>query len=410
MNTFGGPRSYQQFGLIDPRSIRQNRQRFRRDAIKLLERANSFYCCAGRYPSRGWILMVRSEYDQLDRYATDLELHIGDTSARDNASEIRNLSIVQAQCLTRGLASDPNAIYLVELTDGRGILENEWFKFPVSTSYNIRAPAYPDTFHPASMNDGVPVTTTWTWSTMLQDLWERMGTFLGAWPGLPSTPPGTPEGFWLQGVPAFSALCDILDHLGMVIVVDHTLDNPYSIVGDGDTDATLTTLQSRYLNRLEDDLEWIDVGAGRVPGTIRVMFRKRYEVYGTEETVRRDGAQWDMTPLYSIDVSAPSRFTGAVGTHYIQSDFTIRADDNGQPLAVDTAIADQIAQGLATQYYNKIYSGALGSMLQTYTGALPFTTGSQVDVVRFYQDYSNNIWQGWKTQISRELSLQQLGL
>lgn len=399
MNTFGS--ASLQFPLCDPRSVRENRERFRRDKVPLLDRVNSFYVPTGRWPMRGWLLLPRVEYSKLDTYSTALQLNIGDTSKADNVSTFKNLSIVQAQCVTRGLASDLNALYLVEVTDGRGIVSNKWFQFPVTTSYNIRAPAYPQTFHPGSMNSG----TTWTWSTMLQNIWEQMGTFLGTWPGLPSAPAGTPEGFWMQGTSAWKMLCDVLDHLGFTIACDLTLSNPFTIVKPGAADTAFTDLQTKYTTNLEDDLEWIDTGAGRVPKTVKVLFRRRNSIYGTEETVtyRNDDTadQWDMTTLYSVSVTAPSTFSSAVGTHYIWSDYTVRYDHNGDPLADDTTMATTIATERVTQYFDRIYSGTAGLMSQTYAGALPFTTGSRVDGVAWMQNYANKSRHAWRTQIVR---------
>src|SRR5205823_130526 len=151
--------------------------------LPLLAKANSFCTPIGKYPSCGYILLPHSEYNQLDKYSTTLQLNVGDPRRSDNVGTLKNLAIVQAQCVTRGLASDSNTIYLVELTDGRGILANEWFQFPLTAQYNIRAPVYPQTFHPASMNTGVSPTTTWTWSTMVGDIWGTMSAFLGAYPG-----------------------------------------------------------------------------------------------------------------------------------------------------------------------------------------------------------------------------------
>lgn len=361
--------------------------------MPLLRRVNSFYCPVGRWPLRGWILLTRGDYDKINKFSNAFYLNISDTTRANNVGALRNLSIVQARCATRGLAADPNALYLVELTDPRGILQNQWFQFPLTTNYNIRAPAYPQTFHPNSMNGG----TTWTWSTMLQNIWEQMTAFLGPWPGLPSTPAGTPEGFWFTGVPAWKALNDVLDHLGMVIACNLTQASPYTIVVQGQTDVTFRALQTRFTPNLEDDLEYIDYGAGRAPANVKVLFRRRNSVYGTEETVRYDSFQWDMTPYYSITVSAPSEYAGGLGTHYIWSDFTIRYDDSNNPLDADLNIAGAIARERVSQYFSVIDPG--GYMEQVYAGALPFTTGAEVDGVRWYQDYSSQDRQGWKTEI-----------
>lgn len=361
--------------------------------IRALDRANSFYCPAGRWQSRGWILLSRVDYNRLDKYSTTLQLNIGNTSSADNVQTLKNLAIVQAQCVTRGLASDLNALYLVEITDGRGLVHNQWFQFPLTASYNIRSPAYPQTFHPGSMNGG----TTWTWSTMIQNIWQTMGTFLGTWPGLPITPTGTPEGFWFQGVPAWSALIEVLEHIGLTIACDLTQANPFTIVIEGADDLTFNEMQTRFVGNLEDDLEWIDFSAGRAPATVKVLFRRRNSVYGTEETVRYDSLQWDMTTLYSVSVNAPATYTGGVGTHHMWSDFTVRYDHDNSPLAEDVTTATAIAQERVSQYFGRIHPR--GFMSQTYAGALPFVTGTEVDGVCWYQDYRNGDRQGWRTQI-----------
>ena len=379
--------------------------RFRRDALESLERANSFYCLTGRWSCRGWVLLPRVDYDKLNKYSTALQLNIGDTRAADNVKALKNVSVVQARCVTRGLASDEGAVYLIEITDGRGVLHNEWFQFPTTSSYNIRAPAYPQTFHPGSMNGG----TTWTWTTMIQDLWTQMAAFLGTFPGLPNTPNSTPEGFWFPGVPAWTALCDVLDHVGMTVACDMTKEGTgrYTIVASGAADSTFVALHTKYVNqgRLEDDLEWIDVGAARVPKTVKVLFRRRNSVYGTEETVtyRSDvmAKQWNMAPFYTVSVAAPATFASAVGTHLIWSDFTVRYSDSSDPLDADITTATAIAGELVRQYFDRIYSRTDGFMSRTYAGALPFVTGSQVDGVCYYQDYRGGDRQGWRTHVVR---------
>lgn len=389
INTFGT--SSLQFPLYDAREVSSNRERFGRYPIDALNRANHFYCPSGRWPSRGWILMARSDYNKINKYSTSLQLNIGFTNKVDNVTTLKNLSIVQAQCATRGLASDANALYLVELTDARGVLYNMWMQFPITSAYNIRSPAYPQTFQLSSMNGG----TTWTWSTMLQDMWQQM-PLLGAWPGLPYAPAGTPEGWWFVGVPAWYSLCDMLEHLGMIVVCDLQKSAPFTIVQQNSSDAANTALVTKYTTRLEDDLEWIDVGAGRVPGSVKVLFKRRNSVYGTEETVRYDSRQWNMSTTYSITVIAPSSFSGAVGVHHMWSDFTVRYDNDGNPLAEDVATAATIAQERATEYYGVINPSAYTT--RVYSGALPFMTGSQVDGVCWAMDYQRS-GGGWTTEV-----------
>jgi hypothetical protein len=407
MNTVGqlyvqGQQAAVTIPLYDPRSVRTDRLRFRRDTIPMLDRANSLYVPVGRWPTRGWLLLRRGDYDQLNAYGTNLQLDISDTSRPDNVNSMSNLAIVQARCVTRGLASDPNALYLVEVTDGRGILYNEWFQAPTTSIYNIRAPAYPQMFHTTSMNGG----TTWTWETMLSNLWSQMVTQLGgSWPGFPSgflAPSGIPEGFWFPGVPVWYALNDILEYLGLTVDCDLTRSQPFTVVRPGDVDNAFTALQLRYASNLEDDLEWIDNGAGRVPKTVQVLFRRRNDQYGSEETVTRDSAvyhQWSMNPYYIVTINSP--FTSAVGNHYIWSDFTVRYDMDNNALPDDVVLANTIATERVGQYFAKVYRQTSGYMTQVYAGALPFTTGPQVDGVCWYQDYNSQDWGGWRTKIVR---------
>lgn len=370
MNTFGT--SALKFGLCDPRDVRINRQRFRRDDIPSLEKTNTFVCPIGRDIAEGYILLPLKEYQQLNSYATSFQLTLGTTV-------LQNLAIVQAQCVSKGLTSDPNALYLIEVTDARGVLCNEWFKFPINAQYNMRAPAYPQLYYSGSLNAG----TAWTWSTMVGNLWPSL---LGTYTGLPSVPTGTPENWYFAGVSVWDALCDVLDHLGMVVAYN-PMTAVYSVVAPGTTDTVFTSLQTKYLGNLEDDLDWLDAGSGRFPKTLVVYFKIRSEQYGQEETVRRDSSQWSSTPLYAISVATP--YTTAAGTHFLHDDFSIRVDYDNNPLAADVATATTIATERMTQYFRTIPS----FRSQMYAGALPFYTGSQVDKVTWSP--------GWRTTITR---------
>lgn len=380
-NTFAG------YPLIDPAGVRLDRRRFVRGDVPELRYANSYYSLT-EYPDIGWILLDRRSYNKINRYATNHQLVISDFV--NSALTISNISIVQARCVTRGLQADPNALYLIQVTDNWGVLNNQWFQCPVNAQYNIRTPGYPQQFHSWSLNGG----TTWTWNTMIGDLWNRAPSQLGSYPHLPSAPSGTPEDFIFVGVSLYKAIWSTLNYLGMTVVGNYP---NHSIVSIGASDSALTTLQTRYKKYLIDDMEYIDGGSGRVPGQVVVFFKRRNSIYGTEETVRYDSLNWQATPAYSVTVSAPSTFSSAVGTGHLWSDFTVRYDEDGSPLAADVTTATAIAQERATQFYNRIFSGTQGCMKQTYSGLLPFTTGSLVSGVKWY----NSGYNGWCTEIVR---------
>jgi hypothetical protein len=391
LNAFGTATS--QVALVDPRDARRYRQRFRRDAVRELACANSLYVPLGERPARGWILLPRSDYDSIRGYGTSYQLNLGIPGL-----SFGNLSIVQAQSVTTGLLGDQDAIYLVELTDARGVLANQFFQYPTNSYYNVLSPAYPGRYYASSMSGGI---TNWTWATMIGDLWNQLTFFLGAFPGLPIVPSGTPTNWNLPGVSAWRALNAMLTHIGLGISCDLTSATPYGIVSLGAADASFDNLTAKYVNRLEDDLDWIDLGSGRVPGNVIVYFRRINQYYGTEETIRRDNLQWATNSVYSVNVSAPAFFVGAVGTHYIQDDFPVRYDIDGNPLAADVATAAAIATERVSQYFDDIYSRTSGSMNRTYTGVLPFYAGSQVDGVCWRQDFQDQQREGWRTQVIR---------
>jgi hypothetical protein len=380
--------------LKDPAWERDHRERFGRDVIHELRLANTLCIPASRWPVTGWVLVRAAEYQQVNTYATNFQLLIEDVQTK-TATTFSNLSIVQAQCVSTGLPGDPEAIYLVELTDARGILHNRWFRFPTSSQYNIAAPAYPGLFYSGTLNAGV----AFDWTGIVGDLWTQMGAFLGAYPGLPIVPAVPTEGWSFPGAGAWEVLNNILDHIGCVVTADLTKAAPYSIVLDGAADAAFTALQARYRGALEDDLQWLDTGSGRVPRQVIVYFHRRNQYYGTEETVRRDSLQWQTTPLYWVTVAAPAQFSKAAGIGFLWSDFHVRFDVDGNPLAADVASAATIAAERATQFYNHIYSGTTGYLWQLYTGVLPFVTGSLVDGVRYRMDRRRR--GGWVTEVIR---------
>jgi hypothetical protein len=380
--------------LFDPRPAREHRRRFLRDDVSELRHANSFFCPGGRWAARGWVLVRRGDYDLLtDLYRTDFQLQIDDFLT--GGLTFPNLAVVQARCVSRGLAADPDALYLVELTDARGLLHNPWAAFPTATLYNVPSPAYPGQFYATSTAGGTP----WTWDEMVRDLWEQMGAFLGAYPGLPTTPGGAPEGFFFPGVPALAALARVLDHLGLTLSANPLLEGPYGVVVPGAADAAHAALLARFAGRLEDDLEFIDAGSGRVPGLVTVYFHRRNAFYGTEETVRRDNLQWAAEPFYAVTVPAPAPFDAAAGTGHLWDDFTVRYDVDGSPLAADALTAAAIAAERVGQYFQRITQGTIGYFKQVYAGALPFYAGSQLDGVCWRQTGTPD--GAWRTELIR---------
>ena len=73
-------------------------------------------------------------------------------------------------------------------------------------------------------------------------------------------------------------------------------------------------------------------------------------------------------------------------------------------LAADVTTAATTAAERVTQFFNRIYRGTAGAMCQTYSGVLPFTSGSLVDGVRWYNTglmSGKPEYAGWRTEIVR---------
>lgn len=389
--------------LQDTRFPRAARDHYNRDHIPQLEWANSFYCPAGVWPARGWILVPRYGLDLITKYSntyrTDFQLWIEDLYS-GNQLIFNDLAIVEARCVTRGTEGNPNAMYLVEITDARGLLWNPFFASPLNAQYNVLSPAYPGEYYASSLVSGV---TPWTWATMLDNLWSVLPAAFGTFPGLPTTPSGLPTNFIFPGVPLWLAINRILDLLGYTISVNltNTLTSPYSIVALGAADTSFAALSDDFDAAKEDDFEFIAPGSGRIPGSVTVFFHRRNQYFGTEETVRNDALQWSSTPAYTVSVPAPAAFTNAVGAHYLWDDYPVQFDVNGVILTGDATLAAAIALERATQYYNRVFWATSGSMRRVYTGALPFAAGSLVSGVRWFEDFQTAGALAWKTEIVR---------
>ncbi len=441
------------FPLIDPRELRQNRGRFLRDDLPGLRLANALYTQSGKYASRAFCLLRRQDLQTLSAtsgprpsatglYAGNFQLEFDECMPQGTKLTFKGMSVVHAQCCTRGVESDPQAAYLVELVDARGVLRNRWFHRPTTAQFNLLAPAYPGQYYEASLDitfvdlpgapgglqNGVLVPPgkaiqriPWTWGRMIQNLWDSCGN-LGAFPGMPVnpdgslfTPAGTPQGWGFVGVPVLDALQRILEHLGLTIAADLTAGQHYTIVNNGAEDTDFDDLTDEFSDQLEDDLEFVQPGSGRVPGSVAVLFHRRNREYGTEETIRPDFFQWVSGSFYGVDVTAAQAFAGTLtplafqtlggtvlptGTHFIWDDFTVRADVDGAPVPADVTTATAIARERARQFYNASYSGTLGSMQRRYAGLIGFATGSNVDGVCWREDYNSGRL-GWTTTVVR---------
>lgn len=394
--------------LKDSADLPRLRDWYDLDPIPELRYANSIYVSGGKWPARGWILLSLKDYaelhEELGLWANDYYLNLEDTYT-GAAVTLRWLAIVQARCVSSGMEDDENAVYLIELTDRRGLLWNPWYQTPTASYYNVPAPAYPGRYYDGSLK----AYAHWSWNTLVGDLWDQMQTQLGTYPGLPLAAPSLPENWNFPGVSAWLALNRVLTFLGCTVTANLLYDatgetvTAYQIANYSQTDVLFDALTEANRGLLEDDMQYIDVGAARVPGTVIVHFHRRNQYYGTEETLRLDSWQWQMRGFWTHAVAAPAIYANASGVHFLWSDFEVRYDADGNPLAADVVTATAVAEEQAADYYNSITRGTQGYMRRVYTGLVPFTTGPSVDGVCFRQDSRNR--GGWRTEIVRGIDL-----
>ncbi len=251
--------------------------------------ANSFTCPVGPEPGRGWIVMERADLEKLT-LADPHELKWRGLIAKDRTVKgertltLKNLYIVNDPIRIDTTGDDaPGSLYLVEITDVRFLAKH--FS-SINAAYNLRKPGPPygaagedeDRYYTSTLNAGA----FWTWDTLCENIWEdtALEDMLGAYPGLPYTPTGTPEDMRFVGVTAWWALHHVLDQIGCTTALDPTQDDgAFSIVQLGETQAGLAAKEDKY-DEACPRMHSFDPQAAkatRIPETIRVHFRYRHE-------------------------------------------------------------------------------------------------------------------------------------
>lgn len=246
---------------IDPLTLREECLSLELPLTPWWGKANYFRCPLGEEPGSGHVLLRRRDLDALDINAGQALLI---TRTSGDTFTFANLFILSAVCVTPGRDEDPDAAYLVELTDRRWFLR-EFTQ--ISAGYNLRNGYSGGDYHPATENGSVP----WTWATMAEDVWGEATT--DAWPGLPYTPHGTPEDWEFNHESAWTALHRILDRINCAVRYDPTLAT-FAIVklstADAAALAATNALKARGVTWDADPYE----PASRLPAAVVVAFRR----------------------------------------------------------------------------------------------------------------------------------------
>lgn len=337
-------------------------------------KVNSFRCPAGREPGQGWLLMHRGDLDALDTNAAqDLVLQYAQTVT------LKSLVVVGATCVSPFALGNGQPAYLVEVADWRYLLAN--FGTPADKAYNVRSSPGAATFKAATLNGASP----WTWVAMVRDLWETMpASGLGAWPGLPFTPDGTPEAFEFYQTNAYHALCDVLDRLACVLTLN-PFTTTFGVARLGSTDTILQDALLRWDGvRVWDD-DPVQPAVTRLPQTVRVCFRRQPEA--------TDGS----SPWYAVDQADTAPAVGACpGGYVLVHDDLAALGASGTP--TNSAALATRATERAADWFRATRNG-YGRLRKVYRDVLPengFVPAAQLGGLA-YEDRGL----GYKTELGR---------
>lgn len=344
----------------------------------MLGRCNTF-AMPMHEPSHGWVLVSRG-----DLVGFDLNARVTLTFVADSPTSTtviwRNLVICrEPQALTPGIADDPDGVCLVELSDARWLVRNPHFQVSINEIYNVRATAYQgasgaSAYLAASLNSGA----AWTWSEMVGDIWATMSAQLGAYPGLPFTPDGDPEGWAFSGTPAWDALTAVLRRIGCAVSADLSqTTGPYTIVRVGAADATTEAAitAAELANRKIHDAEFQTAVRGIVPYGVEVFFGRR-ELYGSnEKATRRDSSAWYGDAVHSVQVIGPESTDAEFGVYHPISDDLPAIYDHSGTLTNSAALTTR-AQERADDFYRMLRSSGGKRRWQAFSGLLVVSPGS----------------------------------
>lgn len=239
------PSTVIQFGGRPVMSARQALAEFARmgwDASPFRGRANSYRCPLGSKPGEGFLLMLGTDVEFLLREFVNqtYRLTIGTT---DKSIEMSTFVIRKALRLTPGVSQDADALFLVEIADGR-YLDRQAISGRLM--YNVRwsdgndsDPTDPDAFLTSSLDSGA----LWNWDDLLADLNPVSTPFytpLWTIPAIDSVmSDAVPENLRFQYVPQLDAIEHVLNLAGCTLRYDPINGNHQAVaIGTGLLDVT----------------------------------------------------------------------------------------------------------------------------------------------------------------------------
>ena len=309
-----------------------------------LKRANSYRCPVGRDWGQGWTLLYGSQVKELNGTATySFRMSIRETRGKlYEEISLQDAYVLRAICISDGYGegyspseirteprffspsvSDDNSLYLVEFVDQRYYLA----KFSsINKQYNVRNPAtqkedredkrnfYRDTLrYPGEPTDAEDDGEPWSWSQMLNDIWDELPSFAGELTiNLESGtggdyPTEIPENYYFNGVTTWEAFHHVLDHIGATLVFNPETTS-YRVESNARRQSKLATSNQipttesvtrdtsspirnsvRTVKELDGrrvfDYEVNQYSTALLPQKFKVHFKRQEQYYGTEPDI-----------------------------------------------------------------------------------------------------------------------------
>lgn len=338
-------------------------------------RANSFSCPLGQEPGYGYVLMTRGDLDELDVNAEHTLIF-----EYDERVDLRRLSIAQVLCVSPGSPADPDAAYLLTLTDRRAHLQNS----AIDRAFNIRT--NPSGSYDSGTTDP-DTSSAWTWGGMARKIWVEGLTEerAGDWPGLPGAVEGTPENFKFYGYNAWDALGVVLQRVGCAVKLDPTTD-AFSIVPIGGEEAVQAAKHDKlYPERIWDSYPSA-FGKVRLPAQVRVHFW--YHVRAVNE---------GENTAYFVDLADPE--IDEETYHYDDGTIVCLYDDelaawNGTTASNAATLALRAADR-ATAYYRSLKTGTPNKLIVYHDIRSVFPWEQQTATIW------HDLGSGFKTEVVR---------
>lgn len=358
--------------ILDPRNLLAEFERLNLDPSKFVDRANSFSLPRGKWPGRGYFLMLKKDYDALDLTS----YHTVKFNAPPHNVEVQRLIIVSAESILGGSQPETdNDVLLVEVSDARVMAMMSC----VRKSFNVLAPDY-QSYLLNSTDEGT------TWPEIADYLYNQLpSVFTSFEVADANSHGGNVEGWHFQGISAWDALCHVSDHLdnviyctrlGKLVMVDASnAGNGYIAYANDSRERLLYHGRNRENNLVS------------IPETIRVLFPKRDHAFqnSADPLDVTFNVYWNTRPLYAVDVLTstilPDQYTAA-GTVTLLHD-SLEAYYNQVGVLQNSAALNSQAADRAEAYLNAL-DVADQSTHQIYMGAVDFSPGSKVAIVSWF--------------------------